>query len=69
MHGLQPGGIIHMRYGWNYRARYIELVDAKQLILLFRHLLAVHIKDVCNHQHIGAVTLEIEPLRDIFCKD
>ena len=57
-----------MRHRRNVRARNIELLDAKELLLLGAHRLAPGLHDIGDHQHIGTVGFKLEPLADIFAQ-
>src|SRR5215467_439753 len=62
MHGLDACRIIDVRDSRNIGARHIELLNAEELLLLRGHLAAPGRHHVGYQKHVGAVTVELEPV-------
>ena len=68
MDGLNPCGIIDMRYSRNIRARHIQFLDTKQRLFFLAHGQPPLLDYICDHQHIGAVFIQFKPVPDILAQ-
>jgi hypothetical protein len=68
MDGLDARRIIDMGDGWDVGARDVQLFDAEQGLFRLGHGPAPFPDDVGDHQHIGAVFVDLEPVRDILAQ-
>src|SRR5262249_14751214 len=69
MHRLHAGGIIDVRNRRDARARHVELVDPEQLLLLAGHFAAMALADRSDHEHVGTIDIDVEPVRDALAQD
>src|SRR5246500_4691761 len=69
MHRLHAGGIIDVRNRRDAGTRHVELVDPEQPLLLARHFAAMALVDRSDHEHVGTVHIDVEPLRDVLAQD
>ena len=58
-----------MRHRRDARARHVELVDPEQLLLLARHFAAMALADRGDHEHVGTVDIDVEPVRHVLAQD
>jgi hypothetical protein len=69
VHGLNPGRVIDVGHGRNGRSRHVQLLDTEQRMLGRRHLASMLLRYVRHEEHVGAITVELEPVGDVFAKD
>src|SRR5262249_46282049 len=67
-HGLNSGGIIHVRDSGYLRPRDVELLYAPQSLFFLGHPAAALLDHVGDQKHIWAVGIHLEPLRDMLSK-
>ena len=70
MDGLDAGGVIHVGHRRQRRAGHVELVDAKQGLLLRGHGPAVLGLYPRHQQHVrtGLARLQFKPFAGLFCQ-
>src|SRR6266478_2234240 len=68
-HRLYSGRIIHVGYRRNLRSLHIQLIDAPKRLLFHRHLSPTRLCDISYQQHIRAIGVQLEPVRDLFSQD
>ena len=64
MRGLCAGPVVNIRNARNLRARDLELVDPKELLLLARHFAAPRLHRVGDQQHVRAVAVHLDSTDD-----
>ena len=63
--GLDPGRVVDVGDGGDRRPADVELVDAKELLLLLGHRGAAIFPDRRHQQHVGALAVDLEVVRHV----
>src|SRR5262245_30253251 len=66
VHRLHARRVVDVRHRRDRGARHVELLDAEQRLLLLGHRDALVLGDVRHQQHVRALAVELEILRDVF---
>src|SRR5580704_1656874 len=61
MHGLDPSRIVDVGNRGNIRARYFQLVEPGERLVVTVQLMTMGASDIGNNEHVGTGTIELEP--------
>src|SRR5262245_49686209 len=63
--GLDTRRIIDMRHSRDLGTQDLEFLDSEERLLLLGHLLTALLDDVGDEEHVRAVAIHLEPIRDL----
>ena len=68
VHGLDARRVVDMGDRRDVGARHIQLVDTEERLFGFAHLPPMGVLDLGDQQHVGAVAVDLKPVRDILAQ-
>ena len=65
MYRLDARRVVDMGHRGDLRTRHVELFDAEEALLLFRHCDTARRLHSGDEQHVGTVLVDLEPVRHV----